>query len=78
MMAKAKALDPAPVYQAVREGRYPLIVLRFNPLDPVEVKLHHAGEDWKGGRWPDGIIAGVQERYRLVEELGPYFVFGPR
>jgi hypothetical protein len=78
MMAKARALDPEPVYQAVREGRYPLIVLRFNPLDPLEIKLHHTGEDWKGGRWPDGIIAGVQERYRLVEEMGPYFVFGPK
>ncbi len=76
MMATAKALDPTPVYEAVREGCYPLIVLRFNPMDPVEISLHKPGEDWKGGRWPDGIIAGVQVSYRLVEEAGPYFVFG--
>jgi hypothetical protein len=78
MMARARALDPEPVYQAVREGRYPLVVLRFNPFDPLEVKLHPAGDDWKGGRWPDGIISGVQARYRLWQEVGPYFVFVPR
>ena len=78
MMARAKALDPEPVYRAVREGRYPLIVLRFNPFDPVEIRLHKPGDDWKGGRWPDGVIAGVQARYRLLEEVGPYFVFVPR
>jgi len=78
MMARAKALDPEPVYRAVREGRYPLIVLRFNPFDPTEMRLHHEGDDWKGGRWPDGVIEGVQARYRLVEEVGPYFVFVSR
>jgi hypothetical protein len=78
MMARAKALDPEPVYRAVREVRYPLIVLRFNPFDPLEIKLHTPGDDWKGGRWPDGIIAGVQTRYRLLEEVGPYFVFRPK
>jgi hypothetical protein len=78
MMARAKALDPEPIFAAVREGRYPLVVLRFNPFDPLEIKLHKPGDDWKGGRWPDGIISGVQARYRLVEEVGPYFVFGAR
>ncbi len=78
MMARAKALDPEPIYRAVREGRYPLIVLRFNPLDPREVELHRPGDDWKGGRWPDGIIKAMQERYRLAEETGPYFIFRPR
>jgi hypothetical protein len=78
MMARAKALDPEPVYRAVRAGRYSLVVLRFNPFDPLEIKLHKPGDDWKAGRWPDGIISGVQARYRLVEEVGPYFVFRPR
>jgi len=78
MMARAKALDPEPVYRAVRGGQYPLIVLRFNPFDPLEIKLHKPGDDWKAGRWPDGIVSGVQARYRLVEEVGPYFVFSPR
>jgi len=78
MMARRGALDPEPVYQAVQEGRYPLIVLRFNPMDPREIELHQPGKDWKGGRWPEGIIRGVQQRYRLEEELGPYFLFVPR
>jgi len=78
MMARRRALDPDPVYRAVREGRYPLVVLRFNPFDPTEIRLHEPGDDWKGGRWPDAIIAGVQARYRLAEEVGPYFVFVPR
>jgi hypothetical protein len=78
MMARRRALDPDPVYRAVREGRYPLVVLRFNPFDPTEIRLHEPGDDWKGGRWPDAIIAGVQARYRLEEEVGPYFVFVPR
>lgn len=78
MMAGAGALDPEPVYEAVREGRYALIVLRFNPLDPTEVRLHEPGNHWKAGRWPDGIISGVVESYRLDEEAGPYFIFVPR
>ncbi len=78
MMARRGALDPEPIYRAVREGRYDLIVLRFNPFDPIEIGLHKPGEDWKGGRWPEGIIAGVQARYRLIEEVGPYFIFAPK
>ncbi len=78
MMARGGALDPAPVFRRVREGRYPLIVLRFDPFDPREVELHEPGEDWKAGRWPDGIISGVTARYRLDEKAGPYFIFVPR
>ncbi|MBN1631658.1 MAG: phospholipid carrier-dependent glycosyltransferase [Thermoleophilia bacterium] len=78
MMARAGALDPEPVFQGVREGRYPLIVLRFNPFNPRDQALHRAGSDWKGGRWPEGIISGVVARYRLEEEVGPYFLFVPK
>ena len=78
MMARAGALDPESVFEKVREGRYPLVVLRFNPLDPREIDLHPPGDDWKAGRWPDGIISQVRARYRLDEELGPYFIFVPR
>jgi hypothetical protein len=77
MMARAGALDPTPVFNRVRRGGYPLIVLRFNPLDPREVELHTPGDDWKAGRWPDGIISGVIAGYRLDKEVGPYFLFVP-
>ncbi len=53
-------------------------MLRFNPLDPREVELHRPGDDWKAGRWPDGIISGVMESYRLDVEVGPYFLFVPK
>jgi hypothetical protein len=78
MMVRRGAIDPTPVYERVRRGQYPLIVLRFNPLDPREVELHEPGDDWKAGRWPDGIISGVIESYRLDEEAGPYFLFVPK
>ncbi len=78
MMARRGALDPEPVFERVRGGAYPLIVLRFNPLDPREVELHRPGDDWKAGRWPDGIISGVMESYRLDVEVGPYFLFVPK
>lgn len=78
MLARAGALDPEPVFREVRQGRYPLVVLRFNPLTPREQELHRSGADWKGGRWPEGIIAGVVARYRLDEEAGPYFLFVPK
>jgi hypothetical protein len=78
MMARRGALDPEPVFQQVRAGDFPLIVLRFNPLDPFEASLHQPGDDWKAGRWPDGIISGVIASYRLDAEDGPYFLFVPR
>jgi hypothetical protein len=78
MMARARALDPEPVFRQVREGRYPLVVLRFNPVDPREIELHKPGSDWKGGRWPEEIISGVVATYRLDEEAGPYFLFVPK
>jgi len=78
MMARRGALDPTPVFRQVREGRFPLIVLRFNPFNPREVELHRPGDDWKSGRWPEGIISGVVAGYRLQEEIGPYFLFVPR
>lgn len=77
MMARAGALDPAPVHRAAREGRYPLIVLRFDPFDPAEIANHRAGEPWQGGRWTEEIIAAVQSGYRLAEKTGPYYVFVP-
>ena len=78
MITRAGALDAEQVFHRVREGQYPLVVLRFNPLDPREAQLHEAGSDWKGGRWPEGIISGVVARYRLDEEAGPYFLFVPQ
>lgn len=77
-MARRHALDPTPVFEKVREGRYSLIITRFNPLDPHEIELHHAGEDWKAGRWPDGFVEAMVKRYRLAQEADPYFVFLPR
>jgi hypothetical protein len=77
MMARRGALDPKPVFERVRAGDFPLIVLRFNPLDPFEASLHEPGDDWKAGRWPDGIISGVIASYRLEAEDGPYFLFVP-
>ena len=76
-MARAGALDPAPLSDRVRRGEFSLIVLRFNPLDPHEVELHRPGQDWKAGRWPEGIIAGVTQSYRLEQEIRPYFIFVP-
>ena len=77
-MARRGVLDPTPVFRKVREGGYALIVLRFDPFDPREIELHRPGEDWKAGRWPDGIIEGMVASYRLDREVGPYFVFVPR
>lgn len=78
MMARRGALDPTPVFHRVRAGGYPLIVLRFNPLDPAEAERHTPGDDWKAGRWPDGIISGVIESYWFEKNVGPYFLFVPK
>jgi len=78
MMARRGALDPTPVFDRVRAGGYPLIVLRFNPMDPREVELHTPGDDWKAGRWSDGIISGVIESYWFEKDVGPYFLFLPK
>jgi|GEM_PF-2204646 len=50
----------------------------LDPLDPRQSEAHTAGDDWNADRWPDGTIAGVQKRYRLAENVGPYFLFGPK
>lgn len=76
-MARRGALDPEPVLRQVREGAFSVVVLRFNPFDPHEIELHRPGEDWKAGRWPEGLIAALVARYRLEVEVGPYFVFVP-
>jgi hypothetical protein len=77
-MARHHALDPAPVFRQVRAGEYALIITRFDPFDPHEIELHHPGEDWKAGRWPDGLIQALVASYRLEQEVGPYFVFVPK
>lgn len=75
-MAKAGVLDPTPVYEDARQGRFPLIVLRFNPRD---IQGHGSGEDWVCGRWPDGIISAVMEHYRLDDQqVPPYLIYVPR
>lgn len=73
-LAHKRAFDPAPVFADVRAGRFPLIVLRFDP----EKEIHRPGEDWATGRWPDGIISAVRERYVLQEERTPYLLYVPR
>jgi hypothetical protein len=77
-MARRGALDPSSVFEKVRAGGYPLIITRFNPFDGHEQELHRPGEDWKAGRWPDGIVQAVLSRYRLAEIRDPYFVFVPK
>jgi len=75
-MAKAGVLDPTLVYEDARQGRFPLIVLRFNPRD---IQGHGSGEDWVCGRWPDGIISAVMEHYRLDDQqVPPYLIYVPR
>jgi hypothetical protein len=74
-MAAGGVLDPEPVYRDVEEGRFPLIVLRFNPED---IPGHEPGEDWVCGRWPDGIIAPLMEHYRLADTMQPYFLYVPK
>jgi hypothetical protein len=77
-MARRHALDPTPVFERVRDGKYSLIITRFDPFDPHEIELHRPGEDWKGGRWPDGFVQAMVKRYHLAENADPYFVFVPR
>ena len=75
-MAKAGVLDPTPVYEDARQGRFPLIVLRFNPRD---IQGHGSGEDWVCGRWPDGIISAVMKHYRLDDQqVPPYLIYVPK
>jgi hypothetical protein len=74
-MAAGGVLDPEPVYRDVEEGRFPLIVLRF---DPEDIPGHEPGEDWVCGRWPDGIIAPLMEHYRLADTMQPYFLYVPK
>ncbi len=68
-MAHKKAFDPAPVYADVRAGKFPLIVLRFNPAKMGPDNGHRR---WGAGRWPDGIISAVRKNYQLVEKATPY------
>lgn len=77
-MARRRALDPEPVFAKVRAGGYALIVTRFDPFNAHEQELHRPGDDWKAGRWPDGIVQGLLSSYRLQEKAGPFFVFVPR
>lgn len=73
-LAHKGAFDPSHVYADVRAGKFPLIVLRFNPEKTGPDK--DTG-DWAAGRWPDGIISAVRERYVLAEEREPYLLYVP-
>jgi len=74
-MAHKRAFDPTPVYDDVRAGKFPLIVLRF---DPEKTGPDRDTGDWGAGRWPEGIIEGVRERYQLVQEAEPYLLYVPK
>ncbi len=69
------AFDPGPVFADVRAGKFPLIVLRFNPEKTGPDK--DTG-DWAAGRWPNGIISALRERYVLAEEREPYLLYTPK
>lgn len=74
-LARRRIIDPEPVYRDVQEGRFSLIILRFNPHD---ITTHRPGEDWEEERWPDGIISNLMQSYRLEEQAGAFFLFAPR
>jgi hypothetical protein len=74
-IAHKGAFDPEPVYRDVREGKFSLIITRF---DPEQVVNHEPGADWESGRWPDGIVEALRTRYRLAEREEPYLVYVPR
>ena len=74
-LAHKQTFDPEPVFAEVRAGKFPLIVLRFNPEKTGPDK--DTG-DWAAGRWPNGIISALRERYVLAEEREPYLLYVPR
>lgn len=74
-LAHRRAFDPSHVYADARDGKFSLIVLRFNPEKTGPDK--DTG-DWAAGRWPDGIISAVRERYILAEEREPYLLYVPK
>jgi len=73
-MAHAGVLDPGPVLEDIRSGRFPLIVLTFNPRDSA----HRPGEDWRIGRWLDSMIQMLMQRYELEAELSTFCLYVPR
>ncbi len=74
-IAHKRVFDPEPVYRDVRDGKFSLIITRF---DPEQVVNHQPGADWESGRWPDGIVQGLRTRYRLEAREEPYLVFVPK
>jgi hypothetical protein len=73
-MAHAGVLDPSPLLEDVRRGRFPLIVLTFNP----RTAPHKPGGDWRIGRWSDSMIQLLMQRYELEAELPPFCLYVPR
>jgi hypothetical protein len=74
-LSRAGAIDPRQVYRDVREGKFPLIIFRF---DAKQVAGNQVSYAYLFDRFPMEIVAAVLERYELQEKLRPYYVYAPK
>jgi len=74
-LARAGIIDPTPVVDDIRRGRFSLIVLRF---DVDELNITRPGVDRVSDRWLDEMLVAIKQRYRLAERASVYWVYVPR
>jgi len=74
-LARAGAIKPEPVYEDVRQGRFSLVVFRF---DAREIAGDQVSYSFLFDRWPMEMVGGVLDRYRLDEKAGPYYLYVPK
>ena len=64
-----------PLVARLRQGDFPLIVLRFDPWN-LEDRLPDG--TWASGRWSDAMAAAVRHAYRVDERWKGFLVLRPR
>jgi hypothetical protein len=73
-MVRARLVDPGPVLDDLRRGRFALIIIRTNPADLPPLG---AARDSYGGVWYGPMLDEMRAHYAVREMLYPYYLLAP-
>jgi hypothetical protein len=73
-VVRARLVDPGPVLDDLRRGRFALIIIRTNPADLPPLG---AARDSYGGVWYGPMLDEMRAHYAVREMLYPYYLLAP-
>lgn len=77
MLSRAGAIDPRPVLEDIRQGRFSLFVTRLD-MHRLAAQIGNSRYAFAFDRFPEEMVLALVQRYELAAVRQPYYLYVPR